>query len=83
MANPFPSNVDNYRVEGALEATKPAGANRLLVTLDNTVAMAAGGTGIFYLHPTDPPEARTFDVSAITSIAIYGLASVGLVWSAE
>jgi|GEM_PF-5020714 len=83
MPQLFPSNVDNYKVEGALEATKPAGVNRLLVTLDNPVALAAGGTGTFYLHPGDSPEARTFDVTAVSLIVFYGLASIGLCWSSE
>lgn len=85
MATPFPTNVDNYKVEGSVVATVPSGVTTLLVTLDGTIAMAAGGTGTFYIHPHDSVDARTFDISGVASgvgtIAFYGLASIGLIWT--
>jgi hypothetical protein len=94
MPQIFPEYVMTYNLTGSpIEVAKPPEANRLVLTVSQTIRVANGGnagpiplggvddgTGTFHVHPSDSPEARSFDVSEVTSVSFAGTGEVALIW---
>ena len=95
MPQAFPENVMTYTLTGQpIEVNKPSEATSLTLTVSQTIRVANGGnagpipttgiddgTGTFHVHPTDSLEARTWDVTTMTSISFAGSGEVALIWA--
>lgn len=91
----FPGYVTCYSLTGSpVEVDVPDGKVGLVVTVSAPIRFAAegnagpiptggidDGTGSFHVHPTDALDARTFDVSSLSSLSFIGTGEVGLIWT--